>query len=116
MTVEAVVKEFVSDQRITEIRFVVSEVEFLPKGFRKAVRVRVYRHPATVETQYFYQTSHFAHTPLQTAPYIPSDPWESSAAAATTRAVEELLSFLEEARSKGREPHDDWLVENTLWA
>ena len=60
MTVEAVVKEFVTNQRITEIRHVVSEVEFLPKGFRKAVRVRVYRQSATVEMPYFYQTSHFA--------------------------------------------------------
>ena len=116
MTVEAVVKEFVNDQRITEIRDVVSEVEFLPKGFGKTVRIRVNRHSATGEMPYFYRTSHFAHTPLQTTPYIPSDPWESSAAAATTRAVEELLSFLEEAKSKGHEPHDDWLVENAVWA
>jgi hypothetical protein len=116
MTAEAAVKEFVNDQRIAEIRHVVSEVEFVPKGFGKAVRVRVYRHASTAEMPYFYQTSHFAHTPLQTAPYIASDPWESSAAAATTRAIEELLSFLEEAKNKGRAPHDDWLVENAVWA
>ena len=115
MTVESVVQEFINDQRITEITHVVSEVEFVPKGFEKAVWVRVYWHKATDEMPYFYQTSHFAHTPLQTAPHISSDPWESSAAAATTRAIEELLSFLEEAKSKGHEPHDDWLVENVFW-
>ena len=69
MTVESIVQEFIDDQRITEIRHVVSEVEFIPKGFEKAVRVRVYRYTATDEMPYFYQTSHFAHTPLQTAPY-----------------------------------------------
>ncbi len=115
MTLESVVQEFINDQRITGITHVVSEVEFVPKGFKKAVRVGVYRYTATDEMPYFYQTSHFAHTPLQSAPYFSSDPWESSAAAAATRAIEELRSRLEKAKSKGHEPHDDWLVENAFW-
>ena len=115
MNVESVVQEFINDQRITGITHVVSEVEFVPKGFEKAVRVSVYRYTAADEMPYFYQTSHFAHTPLQTAPHISRNPWESSAAAAATRAIEELLSRLEEAKSKGHEPHDDWLVENVFW-
>jgi len=115
MTVESVVQEFINDQRLTEITHVVSEVAFVPKGFEKAVRLRVYRDTATDELPYFYQTSHYPHTPLQTAPYISSNPWESSAAAAATKAIEELLSHLEKAKSKGHEPHDDWLVENVFW-
>ena len=115
VTVESVVKKFLSDQRITEIRSIVSEVEFVPTGFGKAVRIKIYRNLATDEMPYFYQTSHYSHTPLQAISYIASDPWGSSAASAINRAVEELLSCLENAKSMGHEPHDDWLVNNAFW-
>ena len=115
MTVELKVEEFLKEGRIAEIRHVLSEVEFVPTGFQKPVRIKINRYAPSDETSYFYQTSHFPHTPLQNSPYISSDPWESTAAAAAMRAVGEMLSFLEEAKSRGHEPQDDWLVDNAFW-
>ena len=80
----------------------------MPKGFEKAVRVIIYRYSGYGRKQYFFETSHYADTPLQAEPYI-ADPWEHSAAAAAKRAVEGILARLEEAKKKRYEPHDGWL-------
>ena len=99
---------------ITDTRHVVAEEEFVPEGFGKAIKVRIYRYSEIGEMQYCFETSHYAHTPLQAGPYI-ADPWERTAGAAANRAVEGILSYIEEAKSKGFFAHDGWLVENALW-
>ena len=114
MILESVVKEFVSDQRKNKIRRVVAEEEFVPKGFGMTIKVRVYRYSGIGAMSYCFETSPYARTPLQTEPYI-ADPWERSAAAAANRAVEGILARLEEAKKKGYEPNDRWLIENALW-
>ena len=98
----------------TDTRHVVAEEEFVPKGFGKAIKVRIYRYSEIGKMQYCFETSHYAHTPLQAGPYI-ADPWERTAGAAANRAVEGILSYIEEAKSKGFFAHDGWLVENALW-
>ena len=114
MSVESVVTEFLSDNRISQVRHLVSEVEFVPKGFLKAVSVRIYQYSGRVDMSYLFETSHYVHTPLQADRYIAS-PWECSADAAANTAIEGILFYLEEAMNKGHEPHDGWLVENRYW-
>lgn len=114
MSVESVITEFVNENRISEVRHVVSEVEFVPKGFLQAVSIRIYRYSGSAEMSYYFETSHYAHTPIQADRYI-ENPWESSVDAAANTAIEGILFYLEEAKTKGHEPHDGWLVENPHW-
>jgi len=63
---------------------------------------------------FFFETSHYTHTPLQSRPFV-VDPWERTAAAAASRAVEGILSYIEKAEDVGFSAHDGWLVANGYW-
>ena len=115
MTVNSVVDEFLSGNRISEVKHVESEFQFVPKGFGKSVSVRIYRYSGSVDQSYYFETSHYAHTPIQASPYITSSPWVASIDSAAKRAVEGILSWLEDAQSQGHELSDSWLVENSFW-
>ena len=114
MTVKSLVNQFLNDERVSEARYVGADLEFVPKGFEKAIKVRVYQHSEIGEMQYYFETSRHTCTPLQAGPFV-ADPWERTAGAAANRAVEGILSYIEEAKSKGFFAHDGWLVENALW-
>jgi len=114
MSLEQVVEQLRTDRRITDISQSGSEVQFVPTGFSTAVRIRISQSYETGGMPYCFETSHHTHTPLQTRPLV-VDPWERTADAAASRAVEGILSYIEEAKRLGFFAHDGWLVENGYW-
>ena len=114
MSLAMAVEQLRKDDRITNLRCAESEFQFVPKGFETTVRIRICRSQESGRMQFRFETSHHTHTPLQASPFV-VDPWERTAAAAAKRAVEGILSYLEEARDKGFSAHDGWLVENGYW-
>jgi hypothetical protein len=61
---------------------------------------------------YSFELSHFAHTPLQEGPYMPSRVDFPSEEEAIDSAINALTAFLISAIKQDLEPADSWLVPN----
>ncbi len=114
MSLEQVVEQLRTDRRITDISQSGSEFQFVPRGFSTTVRIRISQSAETGSMPYRFETSHHTHTPLQSHPLV-VDPWERTADAAASRAVEGILSTIQEAEELGFSADDGWLIENGYW-
>ena len=114
MSLEQVVEQLRTDRRITDISQSGAEFQFVPKGFSTTVRIRISQSAETGRMPYCFETSHHTHTPLQSRPLV-VDPWERTADAAASRAVEGILSYIQEAEEMGFSADDGWLIENGYW-
>jgi hypothetical protein len=115
MSLENVLREFVREGRIAEIKHVVSEAELLLNGLEQPIRVKVHRYAVAGEMPYFYNTSHLVQTPLQERPLFTDDPWAESETAAARLAIDGIVGSIEEAISHGLKPTDAWLIKDEFW-
>lgn len=101
---DVLINESLSFQRIF-----VGEYKFCVGGLSKEITIRLYRN--LDGTQVSFEQSHYIKTPLQQTRYTPSIPADNEVVA-LHRAITSITSFYDDAIKKGKQPNDDWLVEN----
>ena len=101
-----VVKAF-QDESIIEQRQFVSEYTFrLRELSRTKITIRIYQEP---DGRFYFEQSHYIHTPPQASAYTTSITWAESEEEALRRAVDTITSYYKQAIEEGHKPSLDWL-------
>lgn len=101
-----IVKAF-EDESITEPRQFVSEYTFrLRELSRTKITIRIYQEP---DDRFYFDQSHYIHTPPQASAYTTSIQWANSESQALQQAVSTIASYYRQAIEEGHKPSPDWL-------
>jgi hypothetical protein len=101
-----IVKAF-EDESIIEPRQFVSEYTFrLRELSRTKIAIRIYREP---DGRFYFEQSHYIHTPLQASAYTTSIQWTDSEEGALRSAIDTITSYYRQAIEEGHKPSPDWL-------
>lgn len=74
------------------------------------VKIKLYKYADN--TDIFFETSHYIHTPTQAGVYITSRNSARTEEIALEMAINTITNYYESAISDGYEPSIDWLQEN----
>ena len=79
---------------------------------RFRVSIRVYE---TDDGRYFFEQSHYIHTPMQEAAPVLTGEKHSEPHVALSRAAESLTTYYEDAVAHGHAPCAEWFVRNDIY-
>lgn len=79
---------------------------------RFRVAIRVYE---TGDGRYFFEQSHYIHTPVQDGAHVLTAETHPGPHIALSHAVESITTYYEEAIGRGHEPSADWFVRNDVY-
>ncbi len=106
---EDIVNELRQSDAIFEGSILVREVTFRPAEIPDVkVTIQIWYDPDRRDA-YRFDLSHYAHTPEQAGPYIPSGPWYPTEALALHRGISAITDWIGAAKAKGHSPHVTWL-------
>jgi hypothetical protein len=89
-----------------------NEISFCVGELKTRVHVRVH---AGENDWYWWQQSHFIHTPVQLGPYTTSLPANDTEERAWRSAIWTLAQWYKDAVGAGETPAETWLVPNPDW-
>lgn len=80
-----------------------------------ALRIRTYFDPDRDREPYRFALSHYAATPAQAGPYVPSAPWRPTESSALRAGIKAVVDYVESAAREGHVPDERWLRPSSAW-
>lgn len=80
------------------------------------ITARVWWHRDRGEDPYRFEPTHYAHTPEQVRPYVPSSPFARTNALAVERGIAAIMDQIERAKRAGHAPDASLLLRWPLGA
>ena len=92
---------------IREYQFFIKDMTDLGK-----IRIRIYYDVHRKDLPFRFELSHYANTPSQADPYVPSTPYAETEEAALHTAIYSITQWTQPLVGSGKPVTQDWLVPN----
>ena len=116
MSVDNVLKILDNHADVRESYVLIREVKLYfgvsDDSFLSTIRVKVYKSSVNLNYPYWFDVSHYVHTPVQAGPYHPSRRCSESEEGAIQEAITSTTTFIKSAIHAGHKPSESWLIPN----